>query len=122
MLFLRFFIDIDSELARKTSLDFLASTRDEAGLTEDTEYDNHGQRIIEDETGLWSIIEGLCGYELQSETLAEAIAEVAEMTALPYGNIATQDWAIFYGEYVKRLVFCDGDAFRPDGVLHVHTA
>ena len=116
-LFLRFYIDLEFEMQNPTSLDWIGATRQDAGIGEDAAYDSYGQKIIENQDGVWSVIPGLCGHLLESKTLDSALNEI-KTKEYPYGDFS-QKWAIFIGEPVKRLIFGDGWAFNPTGILYI---
>ena len=115
--FLRFPIDIEVDMTRKTSLDWIADSREAAGISENATHDKNGRLLIDEDHGVCVILPGLCAHELQAETLEEAIEE-AQTTSWPYGDVRSNDWVIIDGEYIEDLPFGDGVLMTPKEVVY----
>lgn len=70
--------------------------------------------------GYWAqVLPGLCGFELESETLEEALAAIADPDSDDGDLIRSYDtvdaWAIYEGEYETDCP--EGDVFTPVAIL-----
>jgi hypothetical protein len=114
--FLRFTKDADRDMQNGRSLWFVYDD-------EEVERMKAGGKeliFVEDagESGEWATFHnGLCGHGLEAETLEEAIEE-AKTRVGNFGNIRTDSWAIFEGDYVDDDIM-EGDAFKPRKVVYV---
>jgi MinD-like ATPase involved in chromosome partitioning or flagellar assembly len=64
-----------------------------------------------------TVLKGLCGYEMEAETIEEAIEELEELknsSYIPFDN--TFEWHIFEGEEISEYL-PDGNLFYPINIL-----
>jgi hypothetical protein len=101
------------DLERKTSVHYTGLDADDYSLNEASEIlDIDIDDLIEVEGNICEVLDGLCGYEMESETENEAIEELQEFIEseyIPFDN--SYEWHIFEGEL-------SGESL-PDGVLFI---
>jgi hypothetical protein len=109
--FLRYTNTANEDLERATSVN--ASDLDANQISKEDAASMFGcdEDMIDEVDGCWfQILNGICGYELESETLEDAIEEAA--TEKQFSFVGRP--VIFYGKYASDSEYvADGDLFIP---------
>lgn len=66
-------------------------------------------------------LDGLCGYELDSDSLEDALEEVEDMQNNPFKDCfswKSDSWSIYEGEYIDDCP--EGSVFKAASILHTN--
>lgn len=117
MFFLRFTDTANEDLQRGTSLNHsgLDSSFSIESVAELFGCDSDSVELLD---GLYvQVLNGLCGYQLESDNLEDAIEEVKDNN-YQFSNVGNA--VIFNGKYSSDSTFvADGDLFIPKSIAHI---